>query len=92
MILTAQYCGVPCKNAKPTKRHRLAIWENILGTVYACNDQGVVKYFDYDYESAKQFSGVSQERDPRLYKNSVNYQQHNKPRVGQLVMYIRKSQ
>lgn len=51
---------------RPTKRHRLAIAPGILGTMYAVNEQGEARYFDYDREGAYAFAGVSDDRDPRL--------------------------
>ena len=59
------------RRAKPTKRHRPAIWENMLGTVYAMNDDRETKYFDYDYEAAIEYAGVTQDRDPRVAKPNV---------------------
>lgn len=40
------------RKMQPTKHHRPVLWENMLGTVYACNAAGEVRYFDYDYELA----------------------------------------
>lgn len=48
-----------------TKRHRPALWEAMLGTVYAMNDVGDVRYFDYRWRDAIEFAGISDERDPR---------------------------
>jgi len=45
------------KKAKPTRQHRQALWECMLGTVYACNAKGKVEYFDYDYAKAIAFIG-----------------------------------
>jgi hypothetical protein len=45
------------KKAAPTKRHRPALWENMLGTVYARNAAGKVEYFDYDWQRAIEFIG-----------------------------------
>ena len=46
------------RKAKPTLKHRPAIWENMLGTVYAMNDVGDIRYFDYDYDAAMDFAGL----------------------------------
>jgi len=52
----------------PTLKHRPAIWECMLGTVYAQNDAGEVQYFDYRWDDARAFAGVTPERDPRVAK------------------------
>ena len=63
------YAGAPKK--KPTLKHRPAIWECMLGTVYAMNDDREVKYFDYDWDAARAFAGVDESgRDPRVFKNT----------------------
>lgn len=54
----------------PTNKHRPAIWECMLGTVYAMDDQGEVRYFDYRWDEARAFAGVSPDRDPRVAKAS----------------------
>lgn len=46
------------RKAKPTRKHRPAIWECMLGTVYAMNDAGVVRYCDYRYDEALQWAGI----------------------------------
>ena len=54
---------------KPTLDHRPAMWENILGTVYAMNAAGEIKYFDYKWQEALDFSGALAEgADPRWAK------------------------
>ena len=56
------------RKANPTRKHRAAIWECMLGTVYAMNDAGEVRYFDYKWDEAVAFAGVTPERDPRTAK------------------------
>lgn len=56
------------RKMKPTKRHRPAIWECILGAVFAMNENREVKYFDYDHEGAKEFGGINNSNDVRFYK------------------------
>lgn len=56
------------RKAKPTIKHRPAIWECMLGTVYAMNDAGEIRYFDYKWDEAVAFAGVTPERDPRTAK------------------------
>jgi len=84
--------GVPCSFREPTSKHRPAIWENMLGTVFAMNDERKIKYFDYDYEAAKAYSGVTEdERDCRLaaWKAVVYDTDGNKPRRGQMVLWCK---
>jgi hypothetical protein len=52
------------RDAKPTRKHRPAIWEMLLGTVYASNGTEV-RYFDYDWDAAREFAGVTPDADPR---------------------------
>jgi hypothetical protein len=76
---------------KPTLKHRFAIWENMLGTVYAMNDNGQIEYFDYDYAKAMEFAGVNEPgRDKRLWRNpkSRGYGTDGRPRPGQLVLWV----
>lgn len=49
----------------PTRKHRAAIWENMLGTVYAMNPKGKVKYFDYDYAGAVAWAEITAASDVR---------------------------
>ena len=77
------------KKPAVTKRHTPLIWEGILGTVYARNAQGEVKYFDYDYDGAREFAGVAEAEDLRVSKTKLVYQGY--PRYGQLALWgIRK--
>lgn len=83
------------KKAKPTQKHRPAIWENMLGTLYAMNDRGQVKYFDYAYFDAVEFAGITKENVPTLdirverNSHSMNYgYEYMMPRKGQLVWYV----
>lgn len=55
------------KKAKPTKKHRLAISQGILGTYYAVNEDGECRYFDYKRDAAYEFAGVTWTADPRIY-------------------------
>ena len=83
----------------PTKKHRPAIWESMLGTVNAMNDAQQVKYFDYDWDAARAFAGVSPDRDPRVAKftrEHARYRWHNgsinatQPRAGQWTLWVTK--
>jgi hypothetical protein len=58
------------RRMKPTQKHRPAVWECMLATVYAMNDAGEVRYFDYDWDAAVEWAGVREDgRDPRTFKN-----------------------
>jgi len=91
------------RKAKPTKQHRPAVWENMLGTVYAMNEAKEVRYFDYDYEAALVFAGLtraklmdlSTELDLRTARKTLPYRytngaSHEEPRKGQMVLWVRK--
>lgn len=56
----------------PTKQHRPAIFPGILGTVYAVNDDLQVKYFDYDFDAAYAYAGVTPDRDVRRARKPRN--------------------
>ena len=61
------FLGVEGKCMPPTKDHRPALWEAMLGTVFAMNDVGEVEAFDYDYDAAVRFSGaLEKDRDVRI--------------------------
>lgn len=79
------YLGIKCRKMKPTKKHRPAIWESMLGTVKAMNSKREIRYFDYDYEAAKEFAELGE--DLRVYRadRTLNYD-------GRLENYISKSQ
>ena len=89
----ANFADIKCKNKKPTLKHRPALWENMLGTVYAMNDEGEVKYFDYDWDAAKEFAGIHWKRDPRVFKNGYrkgwsDYRHTRHARFEQQVLFI----
>ena len=79
---------------KPTQKHRPAIWECLLGTVYAMNADREVQYFDYNWDAAMEFAGVTDESDLRTYRKRerVSYSRHgsllDEPRFGQLVLWM----
>lgn len=50
------------RTAKPTKKHRPVVWEAMLGTVYAMDPTGTVRYFDYDVAAAHRWAGVTEDR------------------------------
>lgn len=57
--------GLTVRNMRPTQKHRLAISPGILGTVYAMNAAGEIRYFDADYEGAREFAGLNDAIDIR---------------------------
>lgn len=81
------------RKMKPTKAHRPALWSGILGTVYAMNDDGEVRYFDYDREGAKAFAGVTDDRDPRLARKPrpVSYAKHRDLEPRGLIVWITRA-
>lgn len=68
-----KFCGASGALMYPTQKHRPAVWEMILGTVNAMNDQGEIKYFDYNYKEALAFAGVSKKTDVRIAKTRERY-------------------
>ena len=44
---------------KPTLKHRPILTFGILGTVYGISPEGEVRYFDYDWDVALEFAGVT---------------------------------
>jgi len=92
---TSSFLGIKGKELAPTKNHRPAVYENMLGTVNAVNDKGEVKYFDYDYEGALKHAGVSDDRDVRIYKHKYDpfYRNpYSDIRNGQKVLWISKKE
>lgn len=91
MAKTTLYLGRKARKMKPTKKHRPAVWECILGTVHARDDSGQVRYFDYDYDAAFAFACATEDRDPRVWKyngpRNWGFDLDN-PRQNQLVFWI----
>jgi len=75
----------------PSKKHRPALWENILGTLYAYNGEAV-QYFDFDWLGAQDYAGVNDDCDPRLYKakRRARWPGNCTPPSNQLVLWILK--
>lgn len=95
MTTRKQHPFAGAKKMKPTKGHRPAIWENILGTVYAMNESGDIQYFDYRWEEARSFAGVHPDRDLRVarFLGNVSYGNGGRgmpPRKGQFVLWVKK--
>lgn len=76
------------RKMQPTKAHRPAVWENMLGTVYARNAAGETRYFDYDWDAAIEFVGeVSDVRVARAKYHGWT-EPGNLPRNGQLAWFV----
>ena len=80
------------RKAKPTRKHRPAIWECMLGTVYAMNNAGEVLYFDYRWDEAVAYAGVTTERDPRVSKTTERIYLKGRESVpaGRHALWVRK--
>ena len=82
------------KSKTVTLKHRPLIWENMLGTVYACDPvTRKAKYFDYDYTAAHAYARVNECSDLRVTRNKrqVNYTDGSDymsgPRVGKYALW-----
>lgn len=94
------YLGLNCISAKPTKKFKPAIWECMLGTIYAQNEKGVTKYFDYDYKAARRFCGAEDWRGVQIPETMLRLSKYNTirvycsdektPRNGQKVLWIER--
>lgn len=86
--------GISAPFKKPTSNHRPAIWENMLGTVFAMNDEGKIKYFDYKIEDAKEYANIKNKKDIRIFKNEKKIRYTNdeekNPRINQTVLWVEK--
>lgn len=83
--------GVAARKMRPTRAHRPAIWECLLGTVYASDGRGNVKYFDYDRAAAIRFSGVDKAEDPRVWRAAhTTGKPDSAIQKGQLVLYVER--
>jgi hypothetical protein len=81
------------RKAKRTLKHRPAVWEMMLGTVYASNGKET-RYFDYDWDAAREFAGIREDEDQdlRLDKWPAHTSlrgNYTDPRTGQLVLFVR---
>lgn len=75
------------KTYKITKKHIPLCWECILGTVYAKDIDGNVKYFDYNYVSAISFMKLNNYHNLRVCKNPYHFSQYQFPKTNQLVLW-----
>ena len=90
------YLGVPCRKMPPTLKHRPAIWECMLGTVYAMNEACESKYFDYDWDDAKEWAGIANKSDIRVSRNKEDWawcvdEYPINPPMGKIVLWVEKS-
>lgn len=88
------FIGIECRKASPTKKHRAVIWEAMLGTVYAMNKAGEIRYFDYRYDEAKEFAELGEDLRVDKLKYATrfgngNNPSHHQPSRNQLVLYSR---
>jgi len=89
---TTQFLSVTAHKAPPTKKHVPAIWEGLLGTVYAQSPDGVVRYFDYNYEAARAWAGLSTAAAPSVdirCGRSPSRWGSEGPRRGQIALWVR---
>ncbi|NBU16907.1 MAG: hypothetical protein EBS48_07840 [Actinobacteria bacterium] len=87
-MTTTHFLGILALKAAPTRSHVPALWECLLGTVYARNAQGETRYFDYDHEAALDFSGVRLEgAEPRVARAPRRF---TGIRKGQTVLWVRR--
>jgi len=84
------------RRARPTRAHRLALWEVLLGTVAAQSPTGDVRYFDSDWTAALAFAGITDEtrsgldlRTARVTREHPMDDRVLLPRVGQLALWAR---
>lgn len=77
---------------KPTQRHKPVIWEGILGAVYAASPEGVVKYFDYDWDGAREWAGITTSTpDLRIARVlHVSYYRGNGPSSGRWALWAKR--
>ncbi len=89
---TGKFMGVRGRKLAPTLQHRPAIWECMLGTVYAMSPSGEVRYFDYDHDAAVEFAEISADSDPRIARPNrrVSYTGDivTEPRARQTVLWV----
>jgi len=93
------YLGIEAKYAKPTKSHKPAIWEAMLGTVYAMSPDGEIKYFDYNWDEAAKFAQVHSNEDLRVFRVSRDRvfrwgngkaESYMQPRLNKLVLWAKR--
>lgn len=87
--LSAFRCAA--RQMKPTRHHRPGLWENMLGTVYAQNRAGEVRYFDYDWAEAIAFIGPVE--DIRAYRvkmyDGVSRPNEHPVPPGKLIWFVK---
>lgn len=103
-VRNSRFVGVLSRHTRPTLKHRPAIWENMLGTVYAMNDDGEVRYFDYRHDEARAFAGIpngdhAAARNARSYRYTPELKERyrgmfhkdtsKEPRLRQMVLWVK---
>ena len=82
---TRTYLGVSARWMKPMLRHRPALYENMLGTVWAVSPAGEHRYFGYNHAAAKEWAQVDAGADPRLFRSASRTAHISR---GQVVLYL----
>ena len=84
------------RHMKPAQKHRPAVWENMLGTVYAMSPDREIRYFDYDWVAALDFAEIDLDdpaHDLRHYRitEQVSYGRSGgpEPRYRQWVLWAK---
>jgi hypothetical protein len=75
------------RQMKPTLKHRAAVWNGILGTMYAMSPEGVIRYFDYAWDEAVAFAQLGE--DLRVYRADRQHPHHSGYRARQMVLWTR---
>ena len=84
---TTQFAGIQGARMKPTQNHYPVMWECILGTVYAVNPEGEIRYFDYDKEAAREYIGFGDHDDVRIWRKEDNSRY---PYTGPVSSHLKK--
>lgn len=77
---------------KPTRNHRMALWESITGTIFAMDDNNVIQIFGRNLKLAKKHSKINIKKDIRYsaFIPDLTNVRHNGPKVGQMVLWVEK--
>jgi hypothetical protein len=93
MTMTFAQIRWAARKMPPTKRHRPAVWECMLGTVFACNAAGEVQYFDFDWDAAGRFVGDVEDVRVSRARGRLSFRDDTVGiRQGQVVWYVRDAE
>ncbi|QDK02561.1 hypothetical protein PP304_gp124 [Gordonia phage Phendrix] len=70
---TRTFASLTGRAMRPTQKHTPVMWEGILGTVYAVSPEGVVRYFDYDWDAARAHVALSDDADVRIARATRSF-------------------